>query len=367
MRVYEAIVAGLEAVGVDAVFGGAGENAAGMMLALDESKTIRAIIAKNEQAAAFMACGYAMFSDRLGVCFATAGPGAFNLISGLCVALTDCYPLLAITGYSTVAWSGLRRPERNVGAQSHPEFADDLRRRQQSELSSSTDITDPVGLILQQAIDIAFDGRPGPVHIAMAEDITDPSLKVTNSASATRCQGRSRPTRRGIADCAGFLAEAMADGKQDRPFLPASARSAPARDREVLDFIERYQVPLRHHPGRQGHRRRKPSAGDRRLRRQRPQERAGSVPRLRRGDCPWQLLRPARDVRLPRRPVREQEARSHRCRSEADRQGLQGRPRDCRRRTARDLRSRRCARHRRPRAAEERFRAPDFDEQSVTG
>ncbi|MGZ8349963.1 MAG: thiamine pyrophosphate-binding protein, partial [Allosphingosinicella sp.] len=70
MRVYEAFVAGLESVGVDAVFGGAGENAAGMMLAVDKSKSIRGIIAKNEQAAAFLACGYAMFSDWLGACFA---------------------------------------------------------------------------------------------------------------------------------------------------------------------------------------------------------------------------------------------------------------------------------------------------------
>ena len=95
MRVYEAIVRGLEDIGVDAAFGGAGENAAGLMLALDASETIRPIITKNEQAAAFMACGYAMFTNKLGVCFATAGPGALNLISGLSVALTDSYPLLA--------------------------------------------------------------------------------------------------------------------------------------------------------------------------------------------------------------------------------------------------------------------------------
>lgn len=75
MRVYEAVVAALESIGVDAAFGGAGENAAGLMLALDKSDQIRPIIAKNEQGAAFVACGYVMFTDKLGVCFATVGPG----------------------------------------------------------------------------------------------------------------------------------------------------------------------------------------------------------------------------------------------------------------------------------------------------
>ncbi|MGB6798443.1 MAG: thiamine pyrophosphate-binding protein [Xanthobacteraceae bacterium] len=50
---------------------------------------IRAVVTRNEQAAAFMACGYAIYSNRLGVCFATAGPGAFNLFSGLAVAMSD--------------------------------------------------------------------------------------------------------------------------------------------------------------------------------------------------------------------------------------------------------------------------------------
>src|SRR6188472_3976891 len=106
MRVYEAIVKGLESVGVEAAFGGAGENAAGLMLALKDSESIRPIITRHEQAASFMACGYAMYTDKLGFCFATAGPGAFNLFSGLAVAMSDSYPMLAISGYASLDWSG---------------------------------------------------------------------------------------------------------------------------------------------------------------------------------------------------------------------------------------------------------------------
>jgi acetolactate synthase-1/2/3 large subunit len=241
MRIYEAIVAGLEAVGVDAVFGGAGENAAGMMLALDESKTIRPIIAKNEQAAAFMACGYAMFSDRLGVCFATAGPGAFNLISGLCVALTDSYPLLAITGYSTMKWSGRGGLNETSGLNRTP----DSQKIFDAVTKANFFIKeiDSVGAILQQAIDIAFDGRPGPVHIAVAEDITDPSLKVEDFKAPQLNAKPVIPDPARIADGADFLKDAMADGKRIVLLAGFGAIRAGAY-REVLDFIERYQIPL---------------------------------------------------------------------------------------------------------------------------
>ena len=106
MRVYEAIVKGLESAGVEAAFGGAGENAAGLMIALEKSKLIRPIITRHEQAASFMACGYSMFTDKLGFCFATAGPGAFNLFSGLAMALSDSYPVFAVSGYADRKWSG---------------------------------------------------------------------------------------------------------------------------------------------------------------------------------------------------------------------------------------------------------------------
>ena len=117
MHVYEAVVRGLESVGVGATFGGNGENIARLTLALQRSDKINTIMARHEQAASFMACGYAMFTDRLGVCFATAGPSAFNLISGLAVALSDSYPVLAISDYVSLPWgrpatAGARRRAR---------------------------------------------------------------------------------------------------------------------------------------------------------------------------------------------------------------------------------------------------------------
>ena len=127
MRVYEAIVRGLEGVGVGAAFGGAGENAAGLMLALKHSASIRPVITRHEQAASFMACGYAMYSGRLGVCFATAGPGAFNLFSGLAVAMSDSYPVLAISGFASLDWKGKGALNETSGVSRTPDSAADVR------------------------------------------------------------------------------------------------------------------------------------------------------------------------------------------------------------------------------------------------
>src|SRR5688572_26248129 len=178
MRVYEAIVKGLESVGVEAAFGGAGENAAGLMLALKDSETIRPIITRNEQAAAFMACGYAMYTDQLGFCFATAGPGAFNLISGLSMAMSDSYPMLAVSGYAPMEWKGRGSLNETSGWNRTP---DSLKMFEATTKGSFliTRIQDTCD-VLEEAVNLAFEGRPGPVHLTVPENLTDRGESVEN-------------------------------------------------------------------------------------------------------------------------------------------------------------------------------------------
>lgn len=84
---------------VDTVFGLPGDGINGIMEALrTRQKEIRFIQVRHEEAAAFMACGYAKFTGRLGVCLATSGPGAIHLLNGLYDAKLDHIPVLAITG-----------------------------------------------------------------------------------------------------------------------------------------------------------------------------------------------------------------------------------------------------------------------------
>lgn len=85
--------------GVDTIFGIPGDGINGIIESLRKNQDkIRFIQTRHEEAAAFMACGYAKFTDRLGVCIATSGPGGIHLLNGLYDAKLDGQPVLAITG-----------------------------------------------------------------------------------------------------------------------------------------------------------------------------------------------------------------------------------------------------------------------------
>lgn len=240
MRVYEAIVAGLEDLGVGAAFGGAGENAAGMMLALKHSKSVRGVIARHEQAAAFMACGYSMFTNKLGVCFATAGPGAFNLFSGLAVAMSDSYPVLAVSGYSRLNWRGKGALNETSGLSRTPDS--------QAMFSATTkksflltDISQTFD-VLEEAANLAFEGRPGPVHIHVPEDLTLHGHTVApRDIKLTVALVRPDPVR--VSEAAAVLAGALAQGKKVLLLAGFGAVRSGA-GAEIKAFVERFKVPF---------------------------------------------------------------------------------------------------------------------------
>lgn len=241
MQVFEAIVKGLESIGVDAAFGGAGESNTGLMLALDDSDVIRPVMTRNEQAASFMACGYAMFTNRLGVCFATAGPGAFNLISGMSMALTDSYPILAITGYSSIEWTGKGSLNETSGVGRTPDSqvmisATTKRSYLLTDASKTCDV-------LEEAINIAFDGRPGPVHIAVAEELTDPRVTVDNYRDIKLDVKPVTPEESSLSKISDVLAEALQAEK--RILVYAGFGTILSRAGDILQqFVERFQIPL---------------------------------------------------------------------------------------------------------------------------
>jgi pyruvate dehydrogenase (quinone)/pyruvate oxidase len=91
----------LESWGVDVVFGLPGDGINGIMEALRKcQERVRFIQVRHEEAAAFMACGYAKYTGKLGVCLATSGPGGIHLLNGLYDAKLDGQPVLAITGHA---------------------------------------------------------------------------------------------------------------------------------------------------------------------------------------------------------------------------------------------------------------------------
>src|SRR5450432_639772 len=95
----EILVETIYAWGVDTIFGIPGDGINGIMEALrTRQDKIRFIQVRHEESAAFMACGYAKFTGRLGVCLATSGPGGIHLLNGLYDAKLDGQPVLALTG-----------------------------------------------------------------------------------------------------------------------------------------------------------------------------------------------------------------------------------------------------------------------------
>src|SRR3954462_2893655 len=90
----------IEEWGVNVIFGLPGDGINGIMEALRRrADRVRFIQVRHEESAAFMACGYAKFTGKLGVCLATSGPGGIHLLNGLHDAKLDGQPVLAITGH----------------------------------------------------------------------------------------------------------------------------------------------------------------------------------------------------------------------------------------------------------------------------
>ncbi|MBN1886893.1 MAG: thiamine pyrophosphate-binding protein [Thermoflexales bacterium] len=239
MDVNQSIVKTLEALGVDHVFGGSGQVNASMLLALRDSRQIKTLIVRNEQAASFMACGYSMFSDKLGVCFATGGPGAFNLFSGMAVAYYDSLPVLGITGYTSAGARGKGALNESTGLNRTP----DSHKMFAATTKKAYILEDPDQTcdILEEAINIAFEGRPGPVHIHIPKDVT--GATVSNFREIKLEVKPALPQEKKIRAFADRLAKAMA-GKEQTAVLIGYGAVRSHAEKELLEFVERFQLPF---------------------------------------------------------------------------------------------------------------------------
>lgn len=151
----------LEQHGVEHVFGYPGGAIMPIYDALYDSN-VEHFLCRHEQGAAFSAIGYARASGKVGVCFATSGPGATNLITGLADALSDSIPVVAITGQvATNAMGSDAFQEIDI-------FGLSLACTKHS--FQVTDIND-LSKVLHQAFEIALEGRQGPVLVDIPKDI----------------------------------------------------------------------------------------------------------------------------------------------------------------------------------------------------
>ena len=156
-----ALMVALEKEGVREVFGLPG----GANLPMYDEFTrcnIRHILVRHEQSAAHMADGYGRVSRRPGVCFATSGPGATNLLTGIATAQADSAPMLAVTGQVPVHFIGKDAfQESDIMGMANPVVKYAFQPRTPEEVPIS----------IQKAFYVAATGRPGPVLVDIPKDV----------------------------------------------------------------------------------------------------------------------------------------------------------------------------------------------------
>jgi len=161
MRGCDILVQALEREGVDTIFAYPGGASMEIHQSLTRSK-IRVVLPRHEQGGTFAAEGYARATGKAGVCMATSGPGATNLITGIADAYMDSVPMVAITGQVSTKMIG------KSAFQETDMFGLTLPIVKHSYLV--TDVND-LARIVKEAFHIAQTGRPGPVVIDLPKDV----------------------------------------------------------------------------------------------------------------------------------------------------------------------------------------------------
>jgi acetolactate synthase-1/2/3 large subunit len=163
-----ALLTALEKEKVEYIFGLPGGANLPIYDALVDSK-IRHILVRHEQSAAHMADGYARIKRKAGVCFATSGPGATNLVTGIATAYSDSSPIVAVTGQVAVPMIGKDAfQEIDIVGITNPCTKYAFQPRQASEIP----------IAVKKSFYIAESGRPGPVLIDIPKDVQQQVSKI---------------------------------------------------------------------------------------------------------------------------------------------------------------------------------------------
>lgn len=161
----KALIQALEKEGVDIVFGLPGGANLPIYDALVDAN-LRHILVRHEQSASHMADGYARIKRKAGVCFATSGPGATNIITGIATAYADSSPMIAVTGQVPLAMIGKDAfQETDIIGVANPCTKYAFQPRSAHEIPET----------VKKAFYIAESGRPGPVLIDIPKDVQQSS------------------------------------------------------------------------------------------------------------------------------------------------------------------------------------------------
>ena len=238
VRAAEALVDILEREEVSVIFGIPGGPLLSLYDQLANHRKIRLILVKHEQAAAYAAFAYARLTGKLGVCIATLGPGATNLLAGLPVALIASVPILALTGQvQTTAYA----------KSAHQESTGWFRTPNQEAMYAATckhtaTCIEPARFpdFVRHSIRIATSGRPGPAHLIIPANLLHQTIDYTPlNPSEYRLLEHKVCDDSAITTIAGQLAEAR------YPLIMVGERALlPDASLEITQLSERFSIPV---------------------------------------------------------------------------------------------------------------------------
>jgi acetolactate synthase I/II/III large subunit len=222
-----ALLQGLKNAGLTTVFGYPGGAVLPLYDALTDFPEFQHVLARHEQGAIHAADGYARASGQPGIVFATSGPGATNLVTGLATALLDSVPLIAITGQvsSSVAGSDAFQEVDTFGIT-----------LQVTKHSFLVENVEEIPEILRQALEIAVEGRPGPVLIDIPKDFqAAPCLSPEQEFKPQRLKTE-------LSKVTLAAAKSMLEQSQ-RPVLYVGGGAKYSQD-QVRELARRWSIPV---------------------------------------------------------------------------------------------------------------------------
>ena len=222
------LVAALENEGVDRIFGVPGEENLDVVESLRNS-SIKLILTRHEQGAAFMAATYGRLTGKPGVCITTLGPGALNLTTGAAYALLGAMPMIMLTGQKGIMSS----------RQAKFQIVDVVSAfKPLTKLSLQIVSTSSIPTIVRDAFRIAMEERPGPVLLELPEDIAGEEAEDVAMVP-------QHPIEIPVAHRASLDRAAEMILKAKRPLIMlGAAASRPRSTAGIGGFVRRTQIPF---------------------------------------------------------------------------------------------------------------------------
>ena len=228
MNGAELLVSAMEKEGVQQIFGVPGEENLDLVEALRRS-TIKLVVTRHEQGAAFIAATHGRLTGRAGVCLSTLGPGALNLTTGAAYALLGAMPMIMITGQKGI----LSRKQARFQVVDMIAIMTPLTKMAHQIVSPVT-----IPSIVREAFRVAQQERPGPVHLELPEDIAGETAPAIPPVP-------SHPIDRPIAPRAALDRAAALILKAERPLVMLGAAAGrPHLAESLSNFVKRLQIPF---------------------------------------------------------------------------------------------------------------------------